>query len=618
MDTQKSTHITTSRTQQPLSSTRSLKMALAAISSLWLIGCGSSIPEALKVHRAPSSESEAGSVVVGPTESDMAKILNADSRLTVRVVNQNHNVYEVYGVKTTELSKVVDQHANSLSVSRDQITVEQNVFIKLKDQTPQALQQPQADAAEKAKSPLVAAIEENQGVTIEGAPLEYLNSCHLSRLVAPDISVKDNQGRDKQNAGIYFDIGQTLTLDGSGTKAKGKSKAPTLLWVVSPSDDSKLTATISMGNNVSFTPDSTGLHIYSVVAKDDSGNCAIQMKPFYVTANDHFAPASPLDESWASRIDPKTFWHVFHVGARDGWQTAAGEGMTVAIIDTGVNYNHTALSSNVRVNTNEIPENHVDDDKNGFVDDVTGYDFGNDDAYPFDDYGHGSHVAGIAASQVFGAARKAKILPVKFGAGVGFDIASVVGAIHYSVDNGAKVLNMSFGWKEDLAVVRDVINYTEKKNVLVVVAAGNDSKPGAVADNDTTPSYPCNYPNANLISVAATDENDVPTFYSNLGLKTVHLAAPGGTPALPIISSYKKNPRDAQFVGLMGTSMATPLIVGVAAQVWSAKPSMTAPELKTLLMQTGKKSAALQGKIASGAVVDAQAALAAITGSRLQ
>jgi subtilisin family serine protease len=587
---------------------------LTLLSGLSLVGCGPTIPENLKVHRAPASVAETGSVIVGPSESDMAKILSSDSRLTVRVVNQTHNIYEVYGAKTEELNKLIDQQSSILSVDRNQVIVEKNAFINLKDQAPAT---PQADTSNK--NPLVSAIEENQGVKLSGAALDFVNSCKLNRLVSPEPTVKDNQGRDKQNAGIYFELGKTLTLDGSATKAKGFSKKISLLWVVSPSEDSAMAPVIAQGNTVSVTPDATGLQIYSVIAKDENGFCGIDMKPFYVTANDRFAPKDPMDDSWASRIDEKTFWHVFHVGSHDGWSQATGEGMTVAIIDTGVNYNHPALALNVRVNQNEIPENQVDDDKNGFIDDVTGYDFGNDDAYPFDDYGHGSHVAGIAASPVFGAARKAKILPVKFGAGVGFDIASVIGAIHYSVDAGAKVLNMSFGWPEDLAAVREAINYTEKKNVLVVVAAGNDSKPGTIANNDVTPSYPCNYPNSNLISVAATDEKDVPTFYSNLGVKTVHLAAPGGTPELPIISTYKKNPKDAQFVGLMGTSMATPLVVGVAAQVWSAKPSMTAAQVKNLLMRTGKKSPALQGKIASGAVVDAQAALAAVaTTTRLQ
>jgi serine protease len=137
----------------------------------------------------------------------------------------------------------------------------------------------------------------------------------------------------------------------------------------------------------------------------------------------------------------------------------------------------------------------------------------------------------------------------------------------------------------------------------VVAAAGNDG-----ANNDTVGSYPCNYSNANIISVAASDENDKLTFYSNYGQK-VHIAAPGGTPEKPIMSSYKKNPKDSQIVGLMGTSMASPLVAGVAAQVWSANPQLTAVQVKALLMETGKPAPAIGNKIRSGKVIDASAAL---------
>lgn len=588
-------------------------MSVVATSSMWIVGCGANISDSVIVHRAPTSEKETGTIVTGLSENNMANILNSDSRLTVRIINREHKIFEVYGAKTEEIDQLVKTNLNFLSVDAKDVTVEHNAYVKLKDADVQA-----APVDQDNRPPLVAAIEDNQGVKLEGDYLNFVSKCKLNRKIMPNIKVQDNQGRDKQNAGIYFDLGKSLKLDGSQSRANTTSGKVDLLWIVSPSDDSKLNPLFQVAPAVSFTPDSTGLHVYSVIAKDENDFCAVNMETFYVTANDHFNPTNSLDGSWSEKIDPATFWHVFHVGSRDSWSKAAGEGMMVAIIDTGVNYNHPALALNIYMNQNEIAENHVDDDKNGYVDDVTGYDFGNDDAYPFDDYGHGSHVAGIAASQVFGAARKAKILPVKFGAGVGFDIASVIGAIHYSVDQGAKVLNMSFGWKKDLASVRAALDYAEKKNVLVVVAAGNDSTPEKVADNDKTPSYPCNYTNANLIAVAATDENDVPTSYSNLGATTVHLAAPGGTPEKPIMSTYKKNPRDAQFVGLMGTSMATPLIVGVAAQVWSAKPDMSAPELKKLLLKTGKKSPALAGKISSGAVVDAQAALAALNGTGLQ
>ncbi|MCB0351819.1 MAG: S8 family serine peptidase, partial [Bdellovibrionales bacterium] len=294
------------------------------------------------------------------------------------------------------------------------------------------------------------------------------------------------------------------------------------------------------------------------------------------------------------------------------WKVATGAGMIVGVIDSGVDYNHPALSSNIYVNSNEIPGNGIDDDNNGFIDDVAGYDFGQDDASPFDDFGHGTHVAGIAASNIFGAAKKARILPTKFGAGLGFDIASVTGAIKYSVDRGAKVLNMSFGWEDDLAVVREAMNYAESKDVLVVAASGNDT-----VNNDLKPSFPCNYKNKNIISIAATDENDKITFYSNFG-NSVHLGAPGGTPEKPIISSYKKNPRNDQFVGLMGTSMASPLVAGVAAQIWSANPNLTAVQIRTILIDSGKPIASLKGRISSGKVIDTLEAMKQVLATRLE
>jgi subtilisin family serine protease len=453
------------------------------------------------------------------------------------------------------------------------------------------------------RHPFVEAIEENQQVKLEGQLSEFANSCKLNKFSAPTVVVKADKGRDRTDAGILFDVGQALQLDATPSTPKGTAKELKFMWVISAPEDSAKPPAASFKNQLSYQPDATGMYIYSVIAKDEFGFCQLDMQPFYVTANYQFDPTQSLPENWYERLDPNTFWHVFHVGSQQSWTRALGRNQIVGVIDSGVDYNHPALSSNVYVNTREVPGNGRDDDGNGFVDDVTGYDFGNDDGYPVDDYGHGTHVAGIAASHVFGAARKAQILPTKFGSGVGFDMASVTGAIKYSVDSGATVLNMSFGWEEDLAVVREAMNYAERKGVLVVAASGNDG-----ANNDTVGSYPCNYSNANIISVAASDENDKLTFYSNYGQK-VHIAAPGGTPEKPIMSSYKKNPKDSQIVGLMGTSMASPLVAGVAAQVWSANPQLTAVQVKALLMETGKPAPAIGNKIRSGKVIDASAAL---------
>ena len=231
------------------------------------------------------------------------------------------------------------------------------------------------------------------------------------------------------------------------------------------------------------------------------------------------------------------------------------------------------------------------------------YDFGLDDAFPYDDYGHGTHVAGIAASHVLGAARKAKILATKFGAGFGFDIASVVGAVKYSVDSGAKVLNMSFGWQEDYEVMYEAIAYAKDKNVLVVAASGNDG-----LSNDKVSSYPCNYELDNVISVASSNEKNELTSYSNFG-KKVHIAAPGGSRDKMIVSASKSNPKNNLLIGMMGTSMASPLVAGVAAQVWSANPNLKASQVKQILLETGTVSESLKPLLVSG-VLNAEAAVA--------
>lgn len=575
-------------------------------SSVLILGCSDGlIPESKKIHRAPTSDRETGVIVSGLSESGIAKLLSKNSNLTVRPVNSNHNLNEVYGASVSELKGLIDD---------ENVIVEKNKFIEIKSFEVKNTQDPivQNQQNKKSKNPLVQTIEENQGVKLEGEILNYIDSCKLSNILAPKVVVSNNQGRDRMDNGIFFEIDQSLTLNAEKSTPHAPGTKLNYLWIVTPPEYSALPPMTALDDRLTYTADSTGMHIYSVVAKDESGYCQIDMNAFYVTANYEFTPENSYPDSFSEKIDAEVFWHVFHVGAQAAWKAAVGAGMIVGIIDSGVDYNHPALSSNIYINKGEIPHNGIDDDSNGFIDDVAGYDFGQDDASPFDDYGHGTHVAGIAASNVFGAARKARILPTKFGAGLGLDIASAIGAIKYSVDSGAKVLNMSFGWNEDLEIVRQAMDYVEAKDVLVVAASGNET-----SNNDSLPSFPCNYKHKNIISIAATDENDALTFYSNYG-QSVHLGAPGGTPERPIISSYKKNPTNNLFVGLMGTSMASPLVAGVAAQIWSANPNLTAVQIKQILLETGKPVATLDGKILSGKVVDTESAMNRVLATRLE
>jgi subtilisin family serine protease len=232
------------------------------------------------------------------------------------------------------------------------------------------------------------------------------------------------------------------------------------------------------------------------------------------------------------------------IDAARAWDLESGSRrIIIAVIDTGVAFEHPDLAGNVWINGDEIPGNNVDDDHNGYVDDLHGWDFVNDDNNPADysrdlyGDGHGTHVAGIIAAQgnngvgTAGVVWRAQLMPLQV-----FDLfqesafnsawiqqINITRAVLYAVDNGAKIINCSFGGSQYSVFQRDAMAYANEHGVLVVVAAGNES-----SDNDNVPMYPAGYALPNIISVAATDETDSLAAYSNYGARTVDVAAPGG------------------------------------------------------------------------------------------
>ena len=233
------------------------------------------------------------------------------------------------------------------------------------------------------------------------------------------------------------------------------------------------------------------------------------------------------------------------ISAVNAWDLETGDHeIVIAVIDSGVAYDHPDLINNVWTNTNEVANNGIDDDNNGYIDDVHGWDFVNNDNNP-SDYstdlygdGHGTHVAGTIAAQgnngigVSGVMWQAQIMPLQI-----FDLfqinsfentiiqlVNIISAINYAVDNKAKIINCSFGSSLFSQFQYDALNLANQKGVLVIVAAGNDT-----TNNDTSPKYPASYNLANIISVAATNENDGLASYSNYGLQSVDVAAPGGS-----------------------------------------------------------------------------------------
>ncbi len=277
------------------------------------------------------------------------------------------------------------------------------------------------------------------------------------------------------------------------------------------------------------------------------------------------------DEEFKKNGHNKDQWHFHYVGIPDGYEQMQTEGgdssVIVAVIDTGVDYDHEDLKDNMWFNAAEIPNNDIDDDKNGYIDDYYGIDLIAGKGSADDDNGHGTHVAGIIAARnnnvgVLGIAYSAKIMPIKAAMHNGtLNQADIAKAVLYAYEMGAEVINMSFGGSACSIAVQDALAVAYSRSVLVA-SAGNSGKPNEVSDHDDMP-LP-NYPAAlsYVLGVMSVDENGVESAFSNWDTKAFNgveyeLYAPGES----IMSTL---PND-QYGFLTGTSMAAPIVSAMAA-----------------------------------------------------
>jgi subtilisin family serine protease len=285
------------------------------------------------------------------------------------------------------------------------------------------------------------------------------------------------------------------------------------------------------------------------------------------------------------------------IDAPEAWDLTTGDStIIVGVIDTGTDISHTDLVANIWINRDEVADDGIDNDNNGYIDDVNGWDFHNDDnsVYdPADGDTHATHVSGTIGALasntvgVTGIAWKVKMMPLKFlGAGGGFT-SNAITAIQYAIDNGAKMTTNSWGGGGFSQALKDAIDASGTAGMLFMAAAGNSGQ-----DADINPHYPAGYTSDNIVSVAATDHNDGIASFSTYGLTTVDLGAPG----VSILSTLPDN----TYGSYNGTSMATPHVTGVAVLVYSAFPSLTHQEVKARLMAAGDPIDALSGKTVSG------------------
>lgn len=302
------------------------------------------------------------------------------------------------------------------------------------------------------------------------------------------------------------------------------------------------------------------------------------------------------------------------IDAPEAWDITTGSStVIVAVIDTGVDYTHPDLAANMWTNTGEIAGNNVDDDNNGFIDDIYGWDFANNDNDPFDDYGHGTHVAGTIGAVtdngigIAGIAWNVKIMAVKFlDASGGGTLDGAIQAINYASQNGASISNNSWGGGGYYAALHDAIEAAAARDHLFIAAAGNDGM-----DNDFSPAYPASYDLDNVISVAATDHDDQLAWFSNYGETSVDLAAPG----VDILSTLPTSGPLSSPTGygtLSGTSMATPHVSGVAALLRAYHPTWTYTQIIDQILANTDAVESLDGVVATGGRLNAYRALTGI------
>lgn len=323
---------------------------------------------------------------------------------------------------------------------------------------------------------------------------------------------------------------------------------------------------------------------------------------------------APVPGPGAYELETTTSVKGIDINIKPAWEeydasTEAHRPVVVAVIDTGIDITHPELQNAIWVNEDEIPGDGIDNDGNGFVDDVYGWNFFNNSnqVYEGEEDDHGTHAAGTiaAARQSMGIAgitdnKYVKVMSVKaLGSvyGVGEESA-VISAIKYAEANGASICNLSFGTTHNFPNLEKAM---KESKMLFIIAAGNGDSDGKGLDIDTAPDYPSSYNLPNTISVANLMFDGNLAESSNYGVKTVDVAAPG-TYIVSTIANHG-------YGFMTGTSMSAPMVTGVAAMVYSYRTDLDLAGVKNAIINSARKLDGLNGKLVSGGAVDTYAAM---------
>jgi len=368
---------------------------------------------------------------------------------------------------------------------------------------------------------------------------------------------------------------------------------------------------------------SEGMNVEEAVGKMQGNPGVKYAEPNYIMT----AFVAPNDTFYSSQgawgQDYEDLWNLHKIRCEEAWDSfsedgsagyeTAGEGIVVAVIDTGVDYTHPELQNNIWLNDGEIAGNGIDEDGNGFIDDIHGYNFAYGDSNVMDKYGHGTHCAGTIAAEgnnsegIIGVAPKAKIMVLKgLGDNGRGSTSALAECVIYAVDNGADVLSNSWGGWGASYLLRDVFHYAHRKGRVCTAASGNDYR---FIQDDDTPVYPACIDT--VIAVGASTELDVHADFANYGF-FLDVIAPGGgyvnlnqgddpNNARNIISTMSdssgiagtypqlKIPNTSGYWRLSGTSMACPHVSGLAALLLSKYPKLNAEAARYIIRESADK-----------------------------
>ncbi|MBX9656016.1 S8 family serine peptidase [bacterium] len=435
----------------------------------------------------------------------------------------------------------------------------------------------------------------------------------VSNLVLPNNETLQSLGivsdvENGQSAYIYKDQWVGSFSGWSGNRLQQFQTMQSLLGSINPS----IEVVKSLGSAGQFlfqTPDSMDEAALTSTLSTISGFQYVEHN-FLMLPN-----AVPNDPSFGSQ------WALNNTGQTGGvagadidalaaWNTTTGSsGVVVGVIDSGVDYTHPDLVQNMWVNPGETPGDGIDNDGNGYIDDIYGWDFANNDSNPMDDNGHGTAVSGIIAAAgnngvgVTGINWGGKIMALKYAkSDFVSSTADLIEAVNYATmmrtvyGVNIRATNNSYGIYGNSQAFSDAIEANGDAGIMFVSSAGNSN-----SNNDTGPQYPANYPLENVLSVAATDDDDALASFSSYGPATVHLGAPG----VNVLTTRL----GGGYSGFSGTSAASPMVAGVVALLWDAAPYATVSEIKAALLNGTDPIPSLAGKVITGGRLNAAGAI---------